>query len=194
MEEAAEDAGRVRLRERGAGVRVSEGLDGDTVSGSGAALGGAEVEQDAAYWELRVLALPAGAGCCAGVARQSAPLDGPLAAAARPQLLGSALEEDEEAPSAPQPQSVWALSSEVAGLAEGDVVGVAFGQGEIPNLRFFRNGEPLERESVAHVRGTVCPAFSVQGGAVLAVSFERNAFRFRPPANFSELLPTRSIL
>mmetsp|Transcript_150729 Transcript_150729/g.420161 ORF Transcript_150729/g.420161 Transcript_150729/m.420161 type:complete len:233 (-) Transcript_150729:141-839(-) len=204
--EASEDLEyRVRLRERGADVRILEGLDGETLSGCGAALAGTEIEQDAAYWEVRVTRLPEGASFCAGVARDCVRLGEHLAGAVQleartsgpaPEVLGAASDGGgaaEPAAAAAAP-AAWVVSSVDAGLAEGDILGVAFGQASLPNLRFFRNGEALGGAGADHVRGAVRPAFSVRGGAALAVSFEQDAFQYAPPPGFTELTPMRSLL
>ena len=66
----------------------------------------------------------------------------------------------------------WALSSEDAGAVEGDVIGVAFGQAELPNLSFFLNGELLEQGQINRIRGEVFPAISVAKGAKLRCVFD----------------------
>uniref|UniRef100_A0A6U6ULS0 SPRY domain-containing protein n=1 Tax=Zooxanthella nutricula TaxID=1333877 RepID=A0A6U6ULS0_9DINO len=210
-EEDAQGPVIVRIRERGPGIRVFEGLDGDTLSGTGSALAEMEVEQDAAYWEVHILALPAGARCCMGVARQNIPLDAPLVSeraappgnssdmdvfSLEPTAVGAPAEPDgfEQGDGGVEGQLAWALSSTGGALQEGDVVGVAFGQASLPNLRFMRNGEHTGAGTVTRVRGSVHPAFSVSGGASLSVVFDPDGFRHQVPRGFAELRPSTSLL
>ena len=109
--------------------------------------------------------------------------------------------------------SSWALNSEVAGAVEGDVIGVAFGQAELPNLSFFLNGELLEQGQINRIRGVVFPAVSVAKGAKLRCVFDevwRGAFdrlfqaidnlksqanfEHTPPRTHSALRVTQSII
>ncbi|CAK0874557.1 unnamed protein product [Prorocentrum cordatum] len=100
----------VHIGKRGTHVEVAGQGRGILVRGEGSALADTVIEQDAAYWEVRVLDL--GAECHIGVAYE---LSG--------HLLDSQLGDR---------SCSWTLSQE---LHRGDVIGVAFGQGDIPNLR-----------------------------------------------------------
>lgn len=195
---ADEEHVRIRLRERGADVRVFEGLDGDSVSGSGTVLAEIEVEQDAAYWEVRIVDLPEGGSFCVGVARTTIALQGALNAippgGLEADLIGQPSTSSASEAKKPTQQDAWALDSQDHTLGEGDVIGVGFGQGEFPNLRFFVNGELFGRASIKRVQGAVHPAFSISGGAVLSVVFDSDNFAHKPPAQFSELRASMSLL
>ena len=109
---------------RGSKVKVSEDL---TITGEGAALASAAIEQDAAYWEVKVVSTGT---IRVGVARklQSTDLDAGVAATTSPSD-GSG--------------KTWCLDSSSPGVAleEGDIIGVAFGQSDLPNLSFRKNAQ-----------------------------------------------------
>ncbi|CAK0874558.1 unnamed protein product [Prorocentrum cordatum] len=159
----------VHIGKRGTHVEVAGQGRGILVRGEGSALADTVIEQDAAYWEVRVLDL--GAECHIGVAYE---LSG--------HLLDSQLGDR---------SCSWTLSQE---LHRGDVIGVAFGQGDIPNLRFFRNGQQLDDATVSRVRGEAYPAVSVSGGAELLLVFDEKDFEHAPPGRHSEVRPPRKMM
>ena len=76
----------------------------------------------------------------------------------------------------------------------GDIVGVAFGQSDLPNLSFTVNGKALSAFDVRKIGGTVYPVVSVGGGAVIKVIFESDEFANSPPHGFSALMVAQSML
>eukprot|EP00635_Sarcinochrysidales_sp_CCMP3193_P010656 CAMPEP_0118916826 /NCGR_PEP_ID=MMETSP1166-20130328/16737_1 /TAXON_ID=1104430 /ORGANISM="Chrysoreinhardia sp, Strain CCMP3193" /LENGTH=193 /DNA_ID=CAMNT_0006856755 /DNA_START=79 /DNA_END=660 /DNA_ORIENTATION=- len=162
----------VRLDRHGADVSVASSATGDGVSGRGVAYASTAIEQDAAYWEVHV---------------QSG--DGSF-------RVGVCRNLDEEAMRADvgDENASWALRSEDAGAVEGDVIGVAFGQAELPNLSFFLNGELLENGQVTRIRGEVFPAVSVAGGSELRCVFDEAQFHHAPPRTHSALRVTQNII
>merc|ERR1712183_307332 len=82
------------------------------------------------------------------------------------------------------------LTGQVLGeISKGDVIGVAFGLGDIPNLKFYRNGELMDGSTVSRIRGEVWPAVSVDGGTKLLVVFRGSSFVHTPPGRNGELIP-----
>jgi hypothetical protein len=79
-------------------------------------------------------------------------------------------------------------------LKESDVIGVAFGQSDLPNLSFTKNGKPLPSEDVKKIGGLVYPVIGVTGDAVVQVMFESNDFEHPPPSRFSPLMVAQSVL
>merc|ERR1712232_624455 len=122
------------------------------VTGIGTALAEILVEQDAAYWEVKVAKM--GTRCQIGVAYD---LTGNLL---QSQIGGG--------------ENSWSVGSGAGGaaFASGDVIGIAYGQGDIPNLRFFHNGQPLGEATVNRVRGEAYPAVSVDDGTELVWIFD----------------------
>mmetsp|Transcript_77359 Transcript_77359/g.218922 ORF Transcript_77359/g.218922 Transcript_77359/m.218922 type:complete len:188 (-) Transcript_77359:50-613(-) len=163
---------KVRIGRRGAQVRIAEAEAGVTVTGEGAALADTVIEQDAAYWEVIVKEL--GTACHIGVAYD---------------LTGNLLDAHIGGK-----QSSWAVSPDSVDLKKDDIIGVAFGQGDIPNLRFFHNGSPVESSTVSRVRGEAYPAVSVGGGAELVIVFEPGGFAHTPPGRHTEVRPPRKMM
>mmetsp|Transcript_46314 Transcript_46314/g.104085 ORF Transcript_46314/g.104085 Transcript_46314/m.104085 type:complete len:189 (-) Transcript_46314:156-722(-) len=163
---------KVRMGKRGSQVRINESEAGALVSGEGGALADTVIEQDAAYWEVVVNAI--GGACQVGVAYDRT---GPLLDA----QLGDG-------------QSSWAVGPGIVDLKQDDVIGVAFGQGDIPNLRFFHNGTMIEESTVTRVRGEVHPAVSVGGGTELLLVFEPGGFAHTPPGRHTEVRPPRKMM
>mmetsp|Transcript_102094 Transcript_102094/g.288317 ORF Transcript_102094/g.288317 Transcript_102094/m.288317 type:complete len:186 (+) Transcript_102094:148-705(+) len=164
------DLPKVKVGKRGAQVNILVGADGSMkVSGEGAVLADTVIEQDAAYWEVRVD--EPGSACRVGVARD---LNG--------MWLDSQIGEGEFS---------WALDKP---LNKGDIVGVAFGQDDMPNLRFFVNGTPIEDASVKKVQGDVYPAVSMRGNAELSFMFEPELFKHQPTTRHTEIRPPRKML
>ena len=91
-------------------------------------------------------------------------------------------------------QRSWALLSGKVNLSQGDVIGVAFGQNDLPNLRFTLNDAPLEHLSVNRIRGLVYPAAYVDSGAEIELIFSGRDFAHEPPPTFSPLMAAQSIL
>ena len=80
-------------------------------------------------------------------------------------------------------------------LDDGDVIGVAFGQSDLPNLSFTRNGKPLMMHDVKKIGGTVYPVISVGAGACVKIVFESEEFTHPPPTSrFSPLMVAQSVL
>lgn len=152
-------------------VKVETSATGDAISGFGVAYTSTAIEQDAAYWEVHV---ESAGRFRVGVCRN-------LDEEAMRQELG-----DEN--------SSWALRSEDAGAVEGDVIGVAFGQAELPNLSFFLNGELLEHGQVNRIRGEVFPAIYVSQNAKLRCVFDEANFEHAPPRTHSAMRHTQNII
>lgn len=161
----------VRLDRSVPEVELESSTTGEAVSGIGVAYTSTAIEQDAAYWEVHV---EAAGRFRVGVCRN-------LDDDAMRQELG-----DEN--------SSWALRSEEAGAVEGDVIGVAFGQAELPNLSFFLNGELLDQGTVNRIRGEVFPAVSVSHNAKLRCVFDETNFEHAPPRTHSAIRVTQNII
>ena len=156
---------------RGAGVEMHEG-DPLTVTGKGAAMASAPIEQDAAYWEVKVLK----AGSIRmGVSRKL-----------NVKELEAGVSGGGDAPRS------WTYADD--NLNEGDVIGVAFSQSDLPNLAFTKNGKPRPTADVRKIGGMVYPVVSVNDGATVKVVFESEEFANSPPSRFSALMVAQSVL
>ncbi|OLQ11828.1 hypothetical protein AK812_SmicGene4258 [Symbiodinium microadriaticum] len=168
---------KVQVGKRGGQVKVSQDAAGILLTGKGVALAGTVIEQDAAYWEIRVLE--------PGTTSRSAFVG--VALDLNGQRLDSKLGDG---------TSSWALGGDLAGgaLQKNDVIGVAFGQGDIPNLRFYRNGTEIREAEVLRIRGEAFPAFSVSDGAELLVVFESSGFAQEPPGRHVAIVAPRKMI
>lgn len=83
-------------------------------------------------------------------------------------------------------------------VQNGDVVGVAVQQSDLPMLQFFHNGEPMYDISVNRFRGTVYPSICLPKSAkelqVTAVLLESNFAHMSPAAKFGPIIVARSIV
>lgn len=95
-----------------------------------------------------------------------------------------------------QPKKWWCIDSGDARISvqAGDVLGVAFGQSDLPNLAFQKNGDVLSDFSVKKIGGLVYPCFSVDGGAEVEVVFAGSKFKQAPPPGFKPLMVVRSLI
>jgi hypothetical protein len=159
---------------RGANVEMSSG-DPLTVSGQGAALASAPIEQDVAYFEVKVLQP---GRISIGVARKLSAKE----------LEAGLLKHDGEDKELPRS---WVYS---APLAAGDIIGVAFSQADMPNLSFTKNGKEQRKFDVKKIGGMVYPVVSVGDGASLKCVFEAADFANSPPARFGALMVAQSVL
>eukprot|EP00933_Yihiella_yeosuensis_P015714 TRINITY_DN13619_c2_g1_i1.p1 TRINITY_DN13619_c2_g1~~TRINITY_DN13619_c2_g1_i1.p1 ORF type:complete len:192 (+),score=37.90 TRINITY_DN13619_c2_g1_i1:50-625(+) len=167
---------KVKIGKRGAHVKVATDVSSMTITGSGTALADCVIEQDAAYWEVRVLEVGQD-----NLARVGISFD------VGGQRLDSHIGDG---------QSSWAIGGDLVGgpLVKNDLIGIAFGQGDIPNLRFFRNGEAIYDAEVLRVRGEAHPAVSVGEGDELMWVFEPGAFAKTPPGRHTEVRPPRKMI
>ena len=141
VEMQAAEATICKIGKQGPKVEVT---GANVVGGAGVVLGSCVIDQDAAYWEVKVLRA---GGVRIGVARD---------------LSGNLLEQPLGA-SADDAKS-WALDGDhdnedlftACPLADGDVVTVLFDQGGLPMLTFLKNGAPLgDIGAVSRIRGAV---------------------------------------
>jgi len=160
----------VKVGKRGSRVETVEQSGTVTVKGEGTAFADTVIEQDAAYWEVKVIDV--GGTYRVGVAKDGMNLEAQIG----------------------DNQSSWGLSSTSTPMQEGDVIGVAFGQDDLPNLRFFVNGNSIDTASVMRVRGEVYPALSVAGSAALAFVFKPEHFAHIPAGRHTEIRPARRML
>ncbi|CAK9113341.1 Ras-related protein Rab-4B [Durusdinium trenchii] len=167
---------KLQIGKRGGQVKVTSDHSGLLVTGHGVALANCVVEQDCAYWEIRVLEPGTSSRAFCGVALE---LNG--------QRLESTIGDT---------QTSWAIGGDLPGgpLEKDDIIGVAFGQGAIPNLRFFRNGKEIPGTEVLRIRGEAYPAVSVCDGAELLLVFDSPSFAQDPPGRHTAIVPPRKML
>ncbi|XP_044267684.1 SPRY domain-containing protein 7 [Tribolium madens] len=79
-------------------------------------------------------------------------------------------------------------SGEIAGIQEGDIVGVSF---DHIQLKFYVNGTEIDF-GVTNVKGTVFPALYVDDGAILDIILDN--FNYSPPSGFEKIMLEQSLL
>lgn len=82
-------------------------------------------------------------------------------------------------------------------VTNGDVVGVAVQQSDLPMVQFLLNGEPLHDLSVNRFRGAVYPALFLpeNEGLVVRLVFNESAFQqLAPNVRFGPVIVARGII
>lgn len=141
---------------------------------TGAAMASAPIEQDAAYWEVKVVK------------------QGDIQIGVSRKLTSKELETGiKDIPQAGKDQRYWVFSEP---LFEGDVIGIAFSQSDFPNLAFTKNGSSMAGNDFKKITGMVYPVVGVGGGATVKVVFENEELSNEMPSRFSPLMVAQSVL
>jgi hypothetical protein len=82
-------------------------------------------------------------------------------------------------------------------INDGDTVGIAVQQSDLPMVQFLVNGEPLPELAINRFRGTVYPAILLPAGenvkAILVL--DENEFRqLSPHARFGPVIVSRGLI
>mmetsp|Transcript_37416 Transcript_37416/g.116952 ORF Transcript_37416/g.116952 Transcript_37416/m.116952 type:complete len:193 (-) Transcript_37416:1053-1631(-) len=179
------------------------------VSGHGAALSSASIDQDRSYWEVEIKSLPLPEGdvdespfsAAAGEAEGS---NMGLCRIGVSEALGGEMLE-KHLPSVDDDVKAskrgWVVESCVLyapalqQLKQGDVVGIAVQLSDFPMVQFFLNGSHLNGCDVSRISGTVFPAVSVSGGAELLVHFDDEQWSHSPPSDkFQPILMAQDMI
>jgi len=158
-----------------------------TVKGNGLALADTSVEQDSAYWEWFIEDLnSSGKGLVKfGVCTK------------KNAEFYKALEENQSHDEINTGDNMTILMREVPLLKQGDTVGVAVQQSDLPMIQFFHNGDQKYELSINRFRGTVFPALYMDDGASCTATlvFKEADFRYSTPSSrFQPLMAERSIV
>mmetsp|Transcript_26126 Transcript_26126/g.72025 ORF Transcript_26126/g.72025 Transcript_26126/m.72025 type:complete len:210 (-) Transcript_26126:688-1317(-) len=159
--------------------------NGNQASGYGLALVGVVLEQDAAYWEVHIEIPEEGGGISYevmfGVATK------------KDRKFYNALQEQEEE----MPSTSGTDLMRPVPVSNGDVVGIAVQQSDLPMVQFLLNGEPLHSLSVNRFRGNVYPAVYLpenEGLTAKVVFAEREFAQLSPHARFGPVIVARGLL
>lgn len=80
-------------------------------------------------------------------------------------------------------------------VRDGDTVGVAVQQSDLPMIQFLLNGEPIHEIAINRFRGSVFPAIYVREGIKAEVVFDEDNFKeLSPHARFGPLIAARGII
>lgn len=155
------------------GQKVNIDGSGTGISGAGIATCAVMMEQDKAYWEIKVT--KAGP-CWLGVATGAAALEN----------LPDLNEDEGDMGNT----KLYGHRSEDDGMKgkikEGTVVGMSYNQASgPPTINFFIDGELLEGVAIEGIRGVVTPAVGVQQGAELKCNFSHQ-FEVKPTGRYEK--------
>lgn len=166
-------------------------ISGSKVSGSGLALVGIPVEQDAAYWEWHIDDSDGGGERDEGD-ESDAPKFG--VATKKDSKFYKALEiQADDGDSTPEEDGT-ALMKAVP-VVSGDTVGVAVQQSDLPMVQFLLNGEPLHDIAINRFRGTVYPSIFLRDGLTVTAVFDEDHWQeMSPHARFGPLIAARGII
>ena len=82
-------------------------------------------------------------------------------------------------------------------VSDGDTIGIAVQQSDLPMIQFLLNGEPLNEQAVNRFRGTVYPSVFLpeNDGLSVRLVFNENDFReLTPHARFGPLIIARGLV
>uniref|UniRef100_A0A7S2SGK5 SPRY domain-containing protein n=1 Tax=Eucampia antarctica TaxID=49252 RepID=A0A7S2SGK5_9STRA len=163
------------------------------LKGSGLALVGVTVEQDAAYWEWHVESLKEDGPPLEDDEDPSNALMFGVATMKNPKFYRAmALNEDSDTSNA---EDGTALMKPITELRDGDTVGVAVQQSDLPMIQFFLNGEPLHELAINRFRGAVYPSIYMREGFKTRLVLDENEFKeMSPHARFGPLIAARGII
>eukprot|EP00548_Thalassiothrix_antarctica_P006233 CAMPEP_0194139210 /NCGR_PEP_ID=MMETSP0152-20130528/8923_1 /TAXON_ID=1049557 /ORGANISM="Thalassiothrix antarctica, Strain L6-D1" /LENGTH=179 /DNA_ID=CAMNT_0038836987 /DNA_START=262 /DNA_END=801 /DNA_ORIENTATION=+ len=169
--------------------------DGKKVSGNGLGLAGVSIEQDAAYWEWHITI-------------QGKKYDDNDSSTMNDVKFGVSTKKDrsfyrnldEQDDVSPATDGTALMKSITDGLRDGDVVGVAVQQSDLPMIQFLVNGEPYHELAINRFRGTVYPSIqlpplSPESRITAELVFEEEDFQEESPhARFGPVIVARGII
>ena len=82
-------------------------------------------------------------------------------------------------------------------VQDGDTVGVAVQQSDLPMVQFLVNGEPLHELAINRFRGSVYPAILLPAGESVSATLvlDENDFRqLSPHARFGPVIVSRGLI
>eukprot|EP00586_Coscinodiscus_wailesii_P022264 CAMPEP_0172506334 /NCGR_PEP_ID=MMETSP1066-20121228/194141_1 /TAXON_ID=671091 /ORGANISM="Coscinodiscus wailesii, Strain CCMP2513" /LENGTH=173 /DNA_ID=CAMNT_0013283327 /DNA_START=241 /DNA_END=762 /DNA_ORIENTATION=- len=146
--------------------------DDQQVLGTGLALSGASLEQDAVYWEWHV--------------EVNGTSDGNDA----PVLVGVSTKRNPEfykvladsGGGMPMHKHGTKLMRELEnGVEDGDTIGVAFQKGDAPTIQLLKNGQTVTTFKLGRYRGDVFPSIWLPGKVSAMIVSSESSFREVPP-------------
>jgi len=173
----------------------SVNINGLTLDGNGLALVDVSIEQDAAYWEWHVTSnekvangtdnddfFDEGSALQFGVATKKS----------RDFYKAMATNEgDDEA----NVDDGTKLMRPISNVQNGDTIGVAVQQSDLPMVQFLLNGEPLHEMAISRFRGMVFPSVFVRDGFTIKAVFDEDEFKeLSPHVRFGPLLQERGLI
>lgn len=194
-----------------------------TVSGSGLALACINIEQDSAYWEWHVETNEDSEEKSSGNDSENFFENRDSGnktslkfgvATSKNRKFYRILAANDEGDDVPMEDDGTALMRSIPNLKNGDTVGVAVQQSDLPMIQFLVNGEPMHNLAINRFRGTVYPSVWLppeivvddeeeveaevavgKGPYTVTVVFDESKFKeLAPHARFGPLIPARGII
>mmetsp|Transcript_25640 Transcript_25640/g.28726 ORF Transcript_25640/g.28726 Transcript_25640/m.28726 type:complete len:215 (-) Transcript_25640:140-784(-) len=181
----------INIRMSSPGIKV-EGEGDLCATGSGLALIGTALEQDAAYWEFHI-SLPVGK-------QVDTILFGVSTKKGRKFYEEVKYDEQSGEEGIPSEANGTDWMRCVEGIQNDDVIGIAMQQSDLPMVQFFHNGEALYDIVVNRFRGIVYPSVCLPASSVekdlkvTAIVAENKFQQMSPAAKFGPIIVARSIV
>eukprot|EP00554_Chaetoceros_debilis_P006467 CAMPEP_0194077848 /NCGR_PEP_ID=MMETSP0149-20130528/4408_1 /TAXON_ID=122233 /ORGANISM="Chaetoceros debilis, Strain MM31A-1" /LENGTH=234 /DNA_ID=CAMNT_0038758997 /DNA_START=108 /DNA_END=809 /DNA_ORIENTATION=+ len=87
------------------------------------------------------------------------------------------------------------LMRTIPNVQNGDTIGVAVQQSDLPMIQFLLNGEPLHELAISRFRGGVYPSVFVREGYNVKFVWEEDEFKeLSPHVRFGPLIPERGLI
>ena len=177
--------------------------NGCVIMGSGLALGSVPIEQDAAYWEFHILEDSKSSNNDATGEGNNDLFEALQFGVSRRPSKGQSIDKVMQSDGSSD-ESLSFLRS-IPNLVEGDVVGVAVQQSDLPMVQFLVNGEPMHHMAINRIRGMVFPAIclceqesnSGSNKGMFKVEFVFDSSRWKmeaPHPKFGAIIVARSIV
>ncbi|KAL7537253.1 hypothetical protein ACHAXR_010985 [Thalassiosira sp. AJA248-18] len=164
-------------------IKIANDLNNE-VTGFGLALADVPVEQDRAFWEWRVKIEKNEGGC-------------PLLMFGVSNKRNSKFYEILAESGIPPEKHGTKFMCSVSNLNDGDVIGVAVQQSEIPMIQLYRNGEIQYESQVSRFRGTVFPSVYIPPESTTSATFLYREDQFVneiPSPGLEPLIAERSLM
>ena len=83
----------------------------------------------------------------------------------------------------------------IPNVQNGDTIGIAVQQSDLPMVQFLLNGEPLHELAISRFRGMVFPSAFVKSGYRLKFVWDEDEFKeMSPHVRFGPLIPERGLI
>jgi hypothetical protein len=175
-------------------------INGLTITGEGLALVDVSIEQDSCYWEWHVTAddVKQGASDDANGDNEDFFSDeGALkfgVATKKNRQFYESLDMN-EADDESNVDDGTRLMRAISNIQDGDTIGVACQQSDLPMVQFLLNGEPLHEIAISRFRGMVFPSVYVREGYSVKFVWDENEFKeMSPHVRFGPLIPERGLI
>jgi len=167
-------------------------IEGTKLLGKGLALAAVTVDQDAAYWEwhIEITEGPGGRGPGNDEGDECLKFG---VATKKDSRFYKALESHTDGDTTPEEDGTALMRS--IPVEDGDIIGVAVQQSDLPMVQFLVNGEPRHDLAINRFRGAVYPSIYVREGiSATAIFVEDNWQEMSPHARFGPLIAARGII